>query len=246
MAISKPYKRLYRPALNQNWMNNPTEGYQNDPRNITSGERSSLFTAARLIIQDFEDLFIFVEPTNSHLHVYSHRIYELYLRACTEIEANFKGILEANGYTSTRDFCMSDYIKIEQATHLSSYKVEYTRWSPTFESTPFRSWSTGASLKWYQRYNMVKHDRYKNFKYANMNNLMNAICGLLCLLHAQFGKQVGGLMARGMYATVVDSEEVSVSSFNIIPHTWADADKYDFNWNILSPTADAFDSFPFV
>ena len=54
-------------------------------------------------MRDLNEIFDFVEPSNDNTSVYSHRIYELLLRAATEFESNCKGILKANGYTGPRE-----------------------------------------------------------------------------------------------------------------------------------------------
>lgn len=246
MSLSKPYKRLYRPSVSRGWSDDNIGKYQHDERYISKGERTSLLTAACLIIHDFEELFVYIEPTDVNKRVYSHRVYELFLRTCTEIEANCKGILEANGYRKSGNFDMSDYKKLEQATLLSSYKVKYSNWSPVYSCKPFEPWANNKAIKWYQDYNAVKHDRYDNFSLANMENLMQAICGLLCILHVQFGKRLNGLTTQGANYIIVNSETISVSSFTITPHQWQDSDKYDFDWDSLSSDADAFSQFTFV
>lgn len=246
MPLSKPYKRLYRPSISKGPFDESPYRFLYDSRYISEGEKISLLTAARLIIHDLEELFVYIEPTDDHKIVYSHRVYELYLRVCTEIEANCKGILEANGYTKRGDFNMSDYKKIEQATCLSSYEVIYGKWSPKFVCKPFAPWAEGGSLQWYQDYNSVKHDRYCSFSNANLGNLMQAICALMCILSAQFGKYIDGLMSQKPYTILVDSETVNISSFDIIPHIWQDTEKYNFDWNILSSSANAFSLFNFA
>ena len=93
MAINKPYYRIYRPDLHSDEYTSPSEGYERDNLFLPEAERKSMIMSARLIIDDFEHLFEYIEPHSSNLNVFSHRIYELLLRTCTEVESCCKGIL---------------------------------------------------------------------------------------------------------------------------------------------------------
>lgn len=110
MAINKPYYRIYRPGIRRNPVDNPTSGYEHDTRFLSEAEKQSMIMAARLIVDDFERLFEFIEPHSSNENVFSHRIYELLLRTCTEIESCCKGILLANDHAANN---MDHYKKIE-------------------------------------------------------------------------------------------------------------------------------------
>lgn len=244
MALNNPYYRIYRPSIKHNAFDNPTSGYERDAQFLPEAEKKSMIMAARLIIDDFERLFEFIEPHTSNENVFSHRIYELLLRTCTEVESCCKGILIANGH-SAKD--MNDYKKIEQATHLSGYSVCYSNWFPTHYSVqPFASWATGGSLSWYKAYNDVKHNRWQNFTLANLKNLLDAICGLLCIIHSQVGDTVQHVFQSNIYVSADDVVEVSVRSFRIKPYQYSDNEKYDFDWDSLKTNPNRFQRFQFV
>jgi hypothetical protein len=42
---------------------------------------------------------------------------------------------------------------------------------------------------WYSAYNATKHDRHNEFVRANLENLLNAVSGLVALLSAQFCRE---------------------------------------------------------
>lgn len=244
MALNNPYYRIYRSSIRHNAFDNPTSGYERDALFLPEAEKRSMIMAARLIIEDFERLFEFVEPHSSNENVFSHRIYELLLRTCTEVESCCKGILIANGH-SARD--MNDYKKIEQATHLSDYTVQYTNWFPSHYSVqPFASWSTGGTLSWYKAYNDVKHNRWLNFKLANLKNLLDAISGLLCIIYAQIGDEVQEVFESNIYFSADNVVEVIVRSFTITPYQYPDNEKYDFDWDTLKSDPNRFQRFQFV
>ena len=243
MSVNKPYYRLYRPGLHRDTFNNPTEGYERDAMFLPEAERKSMIKAARLIIDDFERLFEYIEPHTSNEEVFSHRIYELLLRTCTEVESCCKGILIANGHAANS---MDDYKKIEQSSHLSGYTVEYSNWLPLkYVTQPFTNWATGASLPWHKAYNDVKHNRCQNFSKASLKNLLDAISGLLCIIHAQIGEGVQYVFESNIYLSTDDSD-VDVRSFKIKPYQIPDAEKYDFVWEDIKADPNRFQQFKYV
>jgi hypothetical protein len=139
------------------------------------------------IQKDLLNIFDFIEPTEKNLKCYSFRIHELFLRSCIEIEANFKAILTENNYKTDLDkLNINDYKKLAKTHNLPNYKVKipysHDKWSIR---TPFANWPDGK-LNWYRDYNSVKHSRVDQFKKSNLENLLDAVCGLLIILSAQF------------------------------------------------------------
>ncbi|MDX9739445.1 MAG: hypothetical protein RBT33_03775 [Candidatus Dojkabacteria bacterium] len=159
-------------------------------------ERYDNSQAYRLIETDLEEIFQFVEPKDN-LSVYSHKIYSLFFRACTEFENISKQILKYNGISpKDRDYKMKDYFSLEKDFNLSDYCV-YNR-ALGVEFTPFFCFHGKSSYKevldefgsgfWYQAYNEVKHDRSANFSLANLDNTLSAVGGLAVLLFLQYKK----------------------------------------------------------
>lgn len=243
MSINKPYYRLYRPGVHRDTFNNPTKGFERDALFLPEAEKKSMIKAARLIIDDLERLFEYIEPHTSNENVFSHRIYELLLRTCTEVESCCKGILIANGHAANS---MDDYKKIEQSSHLSDYTVEYFNWLPCkYVTQPFAKWSTGGSLPWYKAYNDVKHNRCQNFSQASLRNLLDAISGLLCIIHAQIGDDVQYVFESNIYFSV-DDLDVNVRLFTIKPYQIPDTEKYDFVWEDIKTDSNRFQQFQYV
>ena len=151
-------------------------------------ERISLCRAYQIIQKDLVNLFEYIEPCDDNKATYSHRTFELLIRAAIEFEANCKGILKANGYPKKLEkMNITDYAKINEITQLSSYKVILNLWHPQpLEIQPFIEWENGHSLSCYQSYNQVKHNRDKHFKESSLENTLKAIAGLFCILYAQF------------------------------------------------------------
>lgn len=61
-------------------------------------KRNQYGYAFRLLAADFLRVCEFVEPIDANLYVYSHRLYELLLRVCTEFESICKEVLVSERY----------------------------------------------------------------------------------------------------------------------------------------------------
>lgn len=243
MTHQKPYPRVFLPRKNKGIMNN--QDYLSDPCYIDKQESASYVNAARIIIKDYYDLMDYVEPVDANKAIYSHRIYELLLRTATEFEANCKGILLANGYSKRGMLNITDYHKINSIMRLHEYKVYTPLWSPNKTTNPLSGWKTGPTLSWYQAYNKVKHNRFKNFKDATLENLYNGICSLLVILAAQFPNVIGDITTNGYLFLTDDDNSISFGGFTINYPVFSDADKYDFDWNTLKLTPSPFAHYSF-
>lgn len=256
MSIVKPYKRLWRPlkgysALSLNWeiigQNKPSLKYLESDLFVNQQEKQSYLTTAHLIIRDLYELFNYVQPHDSNLNVFSHRIYELLLRTATEFEANCKAILKDNGYTVHGNMTIKDYFKIAAVAKLSDYIVRFGRWESNHDFKPFAPWNGAnyASLSWYKGYNDVKHDRNSNFSQANLENLMDAIAGLLCILHAQFGENMAEVCFEQITAIQHDQQKVVTGTFVIQAPTFTDAEKYEFIWDDIKNNPNPVQNYTF-
>lgn len=251
MSLPRPFHRIIRPFTDHHYDNsgNPKDEYY--LYNEYAPDRSTLVRAYHIMETDLIELFDHIEPCDDNLSTYSHRTYELLLRASTEFEANCKSILTANGYTAPpgRDLNITDYHKINRAARLSEYRVTLDAWNPkrkVFE--PFKDWNSGATLGWYKSYNTVKHNRSAEFRKANLETVMASVTGLLVILFSQFYinafdpyRQIEGYSIDDDGAIGVD-----LSIFQVIPpSTWASDELYDFNWDMVRNSPDPFVQFPF-
>jgi len=118
--------------------------------------KKSYETAFRLIISDFKEILNFIEPVDANLKIYSHRIYELFLRTCTEFESICKDMLVEQEYKKTpSSYNIKDYKTLFNPK--SFFKVGLLYWHPdSLIIEPFKEWNTQYSLFWYQSYNSVK------------------------------------------------------------------------------------------
>ena len=203
---------------------------------------------AFLIIQkDLIELFDFVEPSDKNSECFSYRTHQLFVRACIEVEANCKAILEENGYTSSTWLNMSDYKKIEGSHRASGVRIRLPLWNGAQgERIPFHAWSSGSELAWYKAYHGTKHDRHNQFEQANLNNLVDAVCGLAALLATQFHTEdfanISLLAAEGP----TDGYDAAIGGyFQVRLPDWPDNERYDFEWANLKTEADPFEVYPY-
>ncbi len=251
MALNKPYYRIIRPfKVNSTSYLGGISSHLVDFK--YAQDRIELCRAYQLIEKDLLHLFEYIDPCDDNLNTYSHRTYELFLRTATEFETNCKRILEANGYKKSGNLTIQDYYKIHQASQLGHYKISLLLWPAapkTFE--PFKEWveqvENPYSLAWYKAYNEVKHDRYKNFKKASLENVLTAISGLKAILFSQFFIFTTIGSDSGMHS---DDDTFGVSNigeiFTVMPYKgWKPEECYDFDWEKIKNDDEPFEKFSF-
>ena len=243
MPLNKPFKRIFRDMISGN-----PDDYIKDTN--YSPDRFSFVHSYHLIEKDIKELFDYVSPNDENKTTFSHRIYELFFRCCTEFENNAVAILNSNGYKSSSNNMniKNDYFKINKALKIDKYQARLNIWEDNpLILKPFSNWNsiTYVPLSWYSDYNSVKHNRSQNFKLANLENLINAAAGLLIVLYAQYEynsfspyQTLGLIDDEGFFAT-------EGSIFQIKPHQWQDSEKYDFDWNTIKNTIPSMNNFQF-
>ena len=142
MSITKPYRRTCRQFADGSyseggrWMYLLHPKYAKDPRHYVR--------AFLLIQQDVLELFSYVEPSDANLSTYSHRIQQLLMRSCVEIEANFTAIFLDNEYSramSGQNLNTGDYKLINLSHRLSAYQVRIPGWKGAAGiRRPFAPW----------------------------------------------------------------------------------------------------------
>jgi hypothetical protein len=247
MPANRPLRRTCRQFVDGKYAEGGRSRYIVHPRFAESPEH---YVRAFLLLQkDLQELFDYVEPADTNLACYSYRIHALLLRACVEVEANCKAILTENGYARAGDWNMGDYKKIQPTHLLSAYEVQIPNWTGTRAlRKPFAPWQAGASLPWYQAYNTTKHDRHSKFAQATFEQMIDACCGLLVVLSAQFetydfssGDTLLALEGPG------DGMESGIGGYFRVrfPANFPAEMRYDFNWKNLKDEEDPFQTFDY-
>ncbi len=248
MTVNRPYRRTCRQFVDGSYTEGGRAGYILHPKYAQSP--SHYVRAFLLLLKDLQELFDYVEPADNNLSCYSYRIHALLLRACVEVEANCKAILKENGYSKKNkkgediDLNMEDYRKINVTHRLSSYEVKIPYWSGTENlRCPFAAWSIGSRLPWYEAYNATKHDRHIEFKEATFNYLIDACCGVLVILSAQFETNdfsPGNILMA--WDGPGDGMESGIGEYFRVkfPNDWPYEMRYDFDWQQLKDEPDPF------
>jgi hypothetical protein len=143
------------------------------------------------LCESLGEVFRVAHPDTGNLGVYGGAIRDLLILACTEVEAQWKGILTTNGYNSPRRFWTTeDYVKLLPVLRLQEYKLCLLRYPGLAAICPFGSWSSAQpsqTIPWYEAYNKTKHNRETNWREATLENAINSVASCVILLAAQFG-----------------------------------------------------------
>jgi hypothetical protein len=165
----------------------PGKNPDNSPNALNA--RTTSTGQLHALILKLQDICRVVHPVEQNMNAYGHEIRNFLMIACTEVEAQWKGILTANGRQSkTRH----DYVKLSPAMKLEEYRVALT-WYPWLDPiAPFEGWTPSGSnekqhLPWYDAYNAAKHDREQNFAEAKLEYAIESLTACFVMLCAQYG-----------------------------------------------------------
>jgi len=151
--------------------------------------------ASLLLYQQFAELIKVVEPAITNRGVYGHAIRQLLILAATDVEAAFRGILQANSYSRPKGgyMNMQDYAKLRPVMRLAEWEVSlayHEEWGPI---APFGNWNDQNPLSWYDAYHAVKHDREAFLPLATLENAIKAMAAVAIIGWAQFGERLVGI-----------------------------------------------------
>ncbi len=165
-----------------------------DPRHVYSQSFRQSVNAARSLFDGLEDLFRYVEPSPANEQTHSHKIRELLILACTELEACWRGVLRDNCLvTAPTRLSTQQFITLSKPLGLTEWLVALANYPEYTSISPFEGWSEAEptkSLPWYDAYNGTKHDRESNFGDASLANLLRAMAALHVQLSAQWGPHI--------------------------------------------------------
>jgi hypothetical protein len=165
------------------------------PADIYSPTYVQSAVAVSSLFEELSGLFRYVEPAASNVTAYGHRIRELTILACTEIEAGMRGALEANLPATSRKerYTTADYVRLRDPLRLGDWRVALDDYPDIPLIAPFETWASDAptqSIPWYESYNLVKHDREHQFQHASLGTLLAAMAALHVVQCAQWGPEV--------------------------------------------------------
>lgn len=157
----------------------------------TEHERFLSEQAIRVLIQKLDEIFLFIEPHNSTKDTFSHKIRELLILTCTEIENFWNSYLIQCGLVPNRNgFTTNDYVKLKDKLYLGDFEFNLISYPELGTIRPFENWNASSptqSLFWYDAYNKTKHDRTNHFSKSTLWNTINALVGCLIMHCVKFG-----------------------------------------------------------
>ena len=155
-------------------------------------ERRAAHIAALLLFERLAELLEVIEPDAANAQAFGHASRQLLILACTEVEASWRGVLEANGYAG-HGFNTHDYVKLLKPMRLAEWEVTLVHHSNWPAMRPFANWSATSptpTLSWYDAYNQVKHDREGKLSCASLKNVLDAMAAVVVMAWATFGELV--------------------------------------------------------
>jgi hypothetical protein len=198
------------------------------PQQVYGRSFMSSVVASESLFKEVSEVFRFVEPDQANYVVFSHKLRELLILLCTEIEANWKPIHDLN-YPSRQvaRHSTKDYFLLKSPLRLGDYKANLKDY-PHCSFSPYVSWvdsAPTASLSWYDAYNAVKHDRESNFHRSTLENVLNACAALHILQVAQWGPNLFDLLESHRYSIfeVADYPDVPINEV-YVPVTDTESD----------------------
>lgn len=240
--VSKPYRLLAAPYTAAR----EVEWNQHDYVTHTefAVEPRYYLASLRILQIDLLELFQFIEPADANLETFSHRVHELLVRICIEIEAHFYNILMSNTpelKDKKRSPNIVKFKEIDRTHSLSKFLVRYPGWrGDSGVWAPFEKWSDAASREqpaWWQAYNDTKHRRHELFEKATLGHLMEAFTALIVVYHSQyrdedFSSESESLQMSAPGYDTNDGMKTSIAAeFRIrYPRIHESAIVYDFNW----------------
>ncbi len=135
-----------------------------------------------------------IQPEESTFDTFGHDIRNLLILACTEVESHWRGVLVANDVRK-KHFKTSDYVILREAMRLNEYAVGFASYPWLVPFKPFEGWTTDSptkTLRWYDAYNSVKHNRELEFTRATLRHAFEAVTACAVMMAAQFGQHVNG------------------------------------------------------
>jgi hypothetical protein len=193
IAVGTYYPRIWRGVVSTCKYYKGHKPEFNDP--LVYSVKNQSLVAANSLFDGLSDLFKYIEPDASNDAVYGHRIRELLILACTEVESSLRSILNANTPSNKIKSRLntSDYIRLLPVLKLADYALTLKGYPGYGFLKPFKNWSNQQptqSIAWYDSYNSVKHDREGDFKKAAFVYLVEAMAAVHVLLLAQWGPDV--------------------------------------------------------
>lgn len=135
------------------------------------------------IESDLEKTGRYVEIAEANFSTYSIEFARILLSASSEVDVVSKlvceGINPNKSYKTIDDYreCM-----LSRYPKFPLFEITIPRYG--LVRTPWQDWGSAKNPSWWKSYNHVKHERNKFFEDANLENAIDAVAALFCVVLA--------------------------------------------------------------
>jgi hypothetical protein len=193
------YRRIARP-----YFDDPPDsiGWNPEDEEQSTHHRKTLIVAENAgqlhhLKEHLEQIAKVVYPRGQNLAAFGHEIRNVLIIACTEVEAQWHGVMKATFCFPKRNGedrgATHHYAKLLEPLKLNEYCVRFPYFPEIEPIFPFKKWEASdptQTLDWYAAYNNVKHDREKNFGEAKLIYALTAAAAYFIMLCAQHGREI--------------------------------------------------------
>jgi hypothetical protein len=198
-------KGAYHPRIARPYSSDPADSPGTNPEDEAESVRNEkteilIESAGQLhhLKEHLEEISRVVRPHPNNFSAFGHEIRNVFIIACTEVEAQWHGVMKANGYDGFDQRhgddvgSTNDYVELLKPLKLDQYLVKFPYFPSIEPISPFEHWTREKpgptqSLEWYAAYNKVKHDREKHFEQAHLKHAFHAAAAYFVMLCAQHG-----------------------------------------------------------
>lgn len=139
---------------------------------------------------DVDILSRYIEFDSKNFSVFSIELAHLLLASCSEVDVIFKALCKLLS-PAKKPKRIDQYRSIIKPgiDDFENETVKIARFG--LELKPWANWESVGSPLWWKSYNNVKHERNHYFKDANLENVLNAMSGLLVVIYHFYKIQFG-------------------------------------------------------
>ena len=185
IPVGVSYDGIWRPGLYYS-----SDIYQ--ALNTTEPKRKLTEQALRVLLEKLDDIFLYIEPDSTSFGAYSHKLRELLILACTEVENLLMYFIDKARHRPLNGsmYTTKDYVKLKDPLFLDEFQCTFKGHSSMPPIRPFDGWDAlypTKTLAWYDAYNKTKHNRIMYFSDANLHNVIQAVMANIILYIVMFG-----------------------------------------------------------
>ena len=135
------------------------------------------------IESDLERTGRYVEIAPANFKVYSIEFARILLSASSEVDVVSKLVCE--GIDRNKSYETIDHYResiISRYPRFHAFEISVPRYG--LVRKPWEDWRNGKNPAWWRSHNNVKHQRHKFFEEANLENAIDAVAALFCMVLA--------------------------------------------------------------